>query len=62
MAQTWKVTVKTPWRKFAKGLTVQVVGTGTNKPTSTQIFEAFETQLGIKKENGANPSFDIVKA
>lgn len=63
MAQTWKVTVKTPWKKYAKGLTVQIVTFSAGlKPTSQQIFEAFDKQLGIKKEGGANPQFDITKA
>lgn len=63
MAQAWKVTVRAPWKKYAKGLSVQIVtSTCSNKPTRDQIFEAFDKQLGIKKENGANPMFDIVKA
>lgn len=60
MSCAWKVTVKTPWKKYAKGLSVQIV-TSCNKPTSKEIFDAFKNQLGIEKENGANPSFDIEK-
>lgn len=60
MSYAWKVTVKTPWRKYAKGLSVQIV-TSCNKPTSKEIFDAFKNQLGIEKESGANPSFDIEK-
>lgn len=63
MAQAWKVTVKSPWRKYAKGLSVQIVtNSSASKPTRDQIFEAFDKQLGIKKENGANPTFDIEKS
>ena len=63
MAQAWKVTVKQSWRKYAKGLSVQMVtNSAGSKPTRDQIFEAFDKQLGIKKENGANPMFEIEKA
>ena len=62
MAYAWKVTVKSPWKKYAKGLSVQVVTTSCGKPTSKEIFDAFKNQLGIEKESGgANPSFDIEK-
>lgn len=60
MSYAWKVTVKTPWKKYAKGLSVQIV-TSCNRPTSKEIFDAFKSQLGIEKESGANPSFDIEK-
>ena len=42
-------------------LSVQVVTTSCGKPTSKEIFDAFKNQLGIEKESGANPSFDIEK-
>ncbi|OUO23982.1 hypothetical protein [Bacteroides sp. An322] len=60
MSYAWKVTVKTPWKKYAKGLSVQIV-INCNRPTSKEIFDAFKNQLGIEKESGANPSFDIKK-
>lgn len=60
MPYAWKVTVKGPWEKYAKGLSVQIV-TNCNKPTRNEIFDAFKNQLGIEKKNGANPTFDIEK-
>lgn len=62
MAQAWKVTVKSSWKKYTKGLSVQIVTNTSSKPTREQIFEAFDKQLGIKKESGAAPQFDIIKA
>ena len=61
MPSAWKVTVKSPWKKYVKGLSVQVVTSASNRPTSKEIFEAFKNQLGIEKESGANPSFDVEK-
>ncbi len=61
MAQAWKVTVRSSWKKYVKGLTVQITTNTTSRPTRDQIFEAFDTQLGIKKESGAAPTFDIAK-
>ena len=52
MAYAWKVTVKSPWKKYVKGLSVQVVTTSCGKPTSKEIFDAFKNQLGIEKESG----------
>lgn len=49
MSYAWKVTVKTPWKKYAKGLSVQIV-TNCNRPTSKEIFDAFKNQLGIEKK------------
>ena len=61
MSYAWKVTVKTPWKKYAKGLSVQIV-TSCNRPTSKEIFDAFKSQLGIEKESGANPSLILRKS
>lgn len=47
MAYAFKVTVKSNYEKFAKGLTVQVVHDSCGMPTTKEILEAFKNQLGI---------------
>ena len=44
--QAYKVTVKTTYLKYVKGMFVQI--SSANKPTTRDILTAFKNQLGIE--------------